>query len=449
MSDDIDASVHLSGNVLIINFAGPISVAVDRLSAQAPDYIAAARRDPDGKAVRIGLARKLKVNSIVAGHKFFVDLMPDSWTAAPPSLPQDVIDELARRAREATRLERLERQAAQQKKVAPVRVHVATQPTFTRYVFALPDQTSVTADRAADRLTLVFDAPIKFDFGDAEAELPASIAVIKSEVEEASTLVRFSFAEKVDVRSFRDDQTYVVDVDHAPDKAGAKSGAAENATPGMIRAAAAVEKAAAESSAPAAPAPAPPPPPQEEPHVAPPATIAANAPEAPAAEMKAAPPAPQAPPPAPTPPQTAPPQAAPAAPSAPAAEMKRPVRATSAASRLSSRHAPAAPAATPAASAPTTNSADTVAVELSRQGVNLKLSFPFPTATAGAVFQRADTLWIVFDAKASSTSRRSTAKRPGPSAPPSSRTRPTPRSCASGSIARVCRASRPKDRSGP
>ncbi len=254
MSDDIDASVHLSGNVLIVNFANPISVAVDRLSAQAPDYIAAARRDPDGKAVRIGLARKLKVNSIVAGHKFFVDLMPDSWTAAPPSLPQDVIDELARRAREATRLERLDRHAAQQKKVAPVRVHVATQPTFTRYVFALPDQTSVTADRAADRLTLVFDAPIKFDFGDAEAELPASIAVIKSEVEEASTLVRFSFAEKVDVRSFRDDQTYVVDVDHAPGKAAAKSGAAENATPGMIRAAAAVEKAAAESSAPATPA---------------------------------------------------------------------------------------------------------------------------------------------------------------------------------------------------
>ena len=393
MSDDIDANVHMSGNVLIINFANPISVAMDRLSAQAPDYIAAARRDPDGKAVRIGLARKLKVNSIVAGNKFFVDLMPDTWTAAPPSLPQDVIDELARRAREATRLERLERQAAQQKKVTPVRVRVATQPTFTRYVFALPDQTAVTADRAADRLTLVFDAPIKFDFGDAEAELPAAIAVIKSEVEEASTLVRFSFAEKVDVRSFRDDQTYVVDVDHAPNKTPAKSGSAENATPGMIRAAAARDKAAAESSAPAAPAPAPPP--QEEPRVAPPATIAANAADAPAAELKTAPPAPQAPP-----PQGAPPQPAP---SAPAAEMKSAPSAPPAQPAAAAADtAPAAPApeTKPAASAPNTSSADTVAVELSRQGVNLKLSFPFLTATPGAVFQRADTLWIVFDAKA-------------------------------------------------
>jgi hypothetical protein len=218
--------------------------------------------------------------------------------------------------------------------------------------------------------------------------------VIKSEVEEASTLVRFSFAEKVDVRSFRDDQTYVVDVDHAPDKAAAKSGAAENATPGMIRAAAALEKAA-ESSAPAT-APAPPPLPQEEPHVAPPATIAAK-PDA-AAEIKAAPPAPQAPPPAPTPPEATPPQAAPAA---PAAEMKSAPSAPPAPPAASAADtAPAAPAPKPAASAANPGSADTVAVELSRQGVNLKLSFPFPTATPGAVFQRADTLWIVFDAKA-------------------------------------------------
>ena len=32
-----------------------------------------------------------------------------------------------------------------------------------------------------------------------------------------------------------------------------------------------------------------------------------------------------------------------------------------------------------------------------RQGANLKLSFPFMKPTAAAVFNRADTLWIVFD----------------------------------------------------
>ncbi|MGA8653738.1 MAG: tetratricopeptide repeat protein, partial [Xanthobacteraceae bacterium] len=44
-------------------------------------------------------------------------------------------------------------------------------------------------------------------------------------------------------------------------------------------------------------------------------------------------------------------------------------------------------------------SGDTIAVDMSRQGANLKLSFPFTTPTAAAVFHRADTLWIVFDSK--------------------------------------------------
>ena len=40
---------------------------------------------------------------------------------------------------------------------------------------------------------------------------------------------------------------------------------------------------------------------------------------------------------------------------------------------------------------------DTVPAEMSRQGANLKLTFPFLTPTATAVFHRADTLWVVFD----------------------------------------------------
>jgi hypothetical protein len=149
----VDASVHSAGNVLIISFDKPVLISVDRLSSQASEYVGAARRDPDGRAIRIGLARKVSVNSIAAGDKFFVDLLPDTWTGPPPSLPQEVVEELARRAREAERLERQARQAEQQKKLVPVVVHVAEQPTFIRYVFDVPDKTSVSADRGKDRLT--------------------------------------------------------------------------------------------------------------------------------------------------------------------------------------------------------------------------------------------------------------------------------------------------------
>ena len=212
MSDDVDASVHTSGNVLIISFAQPVQVSVDRLTEKAPDYIGAARRDPDGRAVRIALAGKVSVNSMAAGEKFFVDLLPDTWSGPPPGLPQQVVEELARRARQADRLERIEQQKAQRKKLPPVRVHVAVQPTFVRFVFDVPDQTEVSADRAKERLTLTFDAPIPFDLADAEAAMPAAVAAINTEVEQDSALVRFSFLSKVDVRTFRDGNGYVVDI---------------------------------------------------------------------------------------------------------------------------------------------------------------------------------------------------------------------------------------------
>ena len=46
------------------------------------------------------------------------------------------------------------------------------------------------------------------------------------------------------------------------------------------------------------------------------------------------------------------------------------------------------------------NTEGRVAAELTRQGANLKLSFAFNASTAAAVFNRADTLWIVFDSNA-------------------------------------------------
>ena len=275
--DDIDATARLAGNVLIVSFSQPIVAGIDRLAAQAPDYISAARRDPDGRAVRMALARKVKVNSITAGGKFFVDLLPDSWSGAPPGLPQDVVEELARLAHEAERLERLARQSAMAKKPVPVRVHVASQPTFMRYVFDVSDQTAVAADRAKDRLTLTFDTPIAFDLADAEASLPASVASINAEVEQDSTLVRFSFLSKVDVRTFRDGKSYDVDVVNTEPKPNAHgegsrkpraSQALETGLSDMDPAEGAPSRAVATAAAALA----------EKPKVAAPATVAAQPP---------------------------------------------------------------------------------------------------------------------------------------------------------------------------
>src|SRR5580698_4650948 len=90
----IDGSARLAGNVLIISFKQPLDITVDRMAEQASDYVGAARRDPDGTAVRIALAQTVTLHTMSAGEKFFVDLLPGNWTSLPPGLPQDVVDEL-------------------------------------------------------------------------------------------------------------------------------------------------------------------------------------------------------------------------------------------------------------------------------------------------------------------------------------------------------------------
>ncbi len=376
-----DVTARISNNVLIVTFAKPVDLVVDRLPEQISDYVGAARRDPDGRGVRAALAKNVKVNAISAGEKIFIDLLPEPWSGPPPGLPQEVIEDLARRARLADRLERKEQQAVQQQAATdPVKVRVATQPTFTRYIFNVPQNTAVSANRDKEKLTLTFDAPIKFDLGDAQAALPKTVTAVDTETKDAASQVSFTFAPRIDVRTFRDDKGYIVDV--VSDEARAdqpsgilpdtKQGAVPNVAPAAPATAPAQKQGAADSAGPAVAA-------AEKPEMAAPATIPVSEPKAEAKEMPATAPA-----------------AASNAP-APAAETVVPTPAPTPVAAPAPVAASVVPAPAKDASPPVAQNSAKVAVELVRQGANLKLSFPFLKATAAAVFRRTDTLWLVFD----------------------------------------------------
>src|SRR5690349_8703566 len=132
-ADDVDADVRLANGIIVIRFKKPVNVNVDRITTGASSYIGAARRDPDGTAIRLALARKVTVNSMAAGEQLFVDLLPDTWVGVPPGLPQEVVDRLARRARDAEKKARESILLKQRRELPPIKVHVGTQPTFTRY----------------------------------------------------------------------------------------------------------------------------------------------------------------------------------------------------------------------------------------------------------------------------------------------------------------------------
>ena len=137
---------------------------------------------------------------------------------------------------------------------------------------------------------LNFGAPMTFDLADAQAALPKAVQEISSELDNDTALVRFILAANVDIRTFRDEAGYVVDVVNAPTDADASAapdtapatqppqqdaaGQAAAANPGQSPVPSLADAAAKISAAAAVPGPAPPgnaPSPQ-------PATIAPAAP---------------------------------------------------------------------------------------------------------------------------------------------------------------------------
>jgi tetratricopeptide (TPR) repeat protein len=415
LPEEVETDVRLANGILVISFKKPVDVSVDKVSMQAAGYVSAARRDPDGAAVRMALGRKVTVNTMAAGEKFFVDLLPETWTGLPPGLPQDVVDDLARRAREAEKAARAQQQAKKQRTLPPVRVRVGTQPTFTRYTFALPALISVQTERQDSKLNLTFEAPLRFDLSDVQAALPPIISSVDSKPGEDATQVNFDFVGKVDVRTFRDENNFVLDVQPLRARAEGASDPAANvaATAARLRQQAPHEGAAAEK--PAAPPVAAAARPAETAKPAEGAKPAAAAkPPEPAKPVEIAKPS-EVPKPPDVKPAEKPAQTAAAPAETPAKPADTPAGIV--ASKEPAQTAAAPPAVTPPATIPARESAAPAApvsqaaaasapspaaalpVEVRRQGDAVRLTFPFSAPTPAAVFRRGDMIWLVFDSQ--------------------------------------------------
>jgi tetratricopeptide (TPR) repeat protein len=389
-SEDVGAEVTTAGSIIVIRFERPVDVSVDKVAEAVPDYVGSARRDPDGTAIRLSLARRVTINTMTAGERVFVDFLPDSWTGPPPNLPADVVRELAERARIAERELRQQRALSEAKKRAPVRVRASLQPTFVRFVFEMPDGVGISSVLNEQKLRLQFSKPLVFDLADARVAAPPNIASMSQKVEGESSVVEIVMVGDVDVHSFREDKNYVIDVAFqqaerpqvlpaVSDALHAPMHAAESQTAQPPTAPKAAAPAESEKATPAAPQPA--------------AEMAAPSSETPARQANSetkSEPAPRMPAaseaPAPAPPVKEPPAAAVEAPP------KMPPVVAEASSKMP--EAAPAPPAPPSEVKPDPNPTN---VSVSRDSEGLHLMFSFPAATPAALFRRADTLWLMFD----------------------------------------------------
>ncbi|MBB4368590.1 tetratricopeptide (TPR) repeat protein [Bradyrhizobium sp. cir1] len=397
LGEDVPSEVTTAGSILIIRFDRPVEVPVDRVPEGAPDYVNSARRDPDGNAIRLSLARRVTVNTMNAGERTFIDLLPEGWKGPPPSLPMDVVKELAERARIAERALRAQRAAAETKKRPQIRVRASVQPTFVRFVFEMPDGVGVSSVLNEQKLTLMFNANLNFDLADAVVAAPPNVASIKQKADIDQTSVEIALIGDSDVHSFRDDKNYVVDVSFQPDKgktAMTPEAAIAQARPAGHAPAPAPEKPAAET------------PKEVRREITPPTseTIAREAkidvkpevkPEAPAGEAPKPAPAVEAAHAAEAPKEAAKPAPvaeAPATPAKPAMAEAPKEAVTEAAKEPVKEATKAAPAEVPAAPQPTVAS-----VDARRDSDGLRVTFPLQVSTPAAAFRRGDTIWLVFD----------------------------------------------------
>lgn len=407
LGEDVPSEVTTAGSILIIRFDRPVDVPVDRVPEGAPDYVNSARRDPDGGAIRLSLARRVTVNTMNAGERTFIDLLPDGWKGPPPSLPMDVVKELAERARVAERALRAQRAAAEAKKRPQIRVRASVQPTFVRFVFEMPDGVGVSSVLNEQKLTLAFNANLNFDLADAVVAAPPNVASIKQKGDVDQTSVEIALIGDSDVHSFRDEKNYVVDISFQPDKG--KTAATPEA------AIAQAKPAAPQGRAPSAAKPAAENPKAVQREIAPP-TSEAIAREAkidvkPDAkpdtkpEMKAEAPATMPPVEAAKDaakeqpkPMSVPAAEAPPAVEAPKEMMKEAVKESApepvkvAPKEAATESVKAAPAESPAATQPPVAS-----VDARRDSDGLRVTFPLQVATPAAAFRRGDTVWLVFD----------------------------------------------------
>ena len=209
--------VQVVSGVLVLEFDDAISTVLDDTTVKSPEFIVVGRRDPDGKALRFALAQNVRVNTMEAGEQLFIDLLPQNWQGVAPGLPPEVVAELARRAEAAEKAAEIEaRRRALENSKYRLRIHVGQQPTFSRIVFDWGAKVGVKLSRKGNVITVAFDQLAKPPMGRLKSDPPRYVEAAKSYFDDEGLKIDLTVNKDSDVRGFREENTYVVDISAPP-----------------------------------------------------------------------------------------------------------------------------------------------------------------------------------------------------------------------------------------
>lgn len=216
--DDLpEYTMRIENGVLSLEFDEKVAIILPDVGTTMAPYLSVARVDPDGMGLRIGLRAAFTFNRIEAGEKLFIDLLPSTWQGMPPALPQEIIDELAERARLAAIRAERDRKAAEVAELNPkATVRVGRNPTFMRVVFDWTVPTTADYVQEGELSHIAFEWPVGVDLRDLSVDLPPEIASVESAVTPDGAMVSLALAKGVTPRFYENSPSqYILDIDIA------------------------------------------------------------------------------------------------------------------------------------------------------------------------------------------------------------------------------------------
>lgn len=185
------ATAQVAGGVLTVRFDAPVEADVSGLPKAAPRTIAAARRETDGRAVRISLRRALQAQVTQGDAETLVTLTP---TTTPITVEAVSSVERAPAATNAT-------------------LSIGSRPDLTRLSFHFAGAASVTPVRQGNRLELRFSRPAEIDIAQLRATPPLFVRGAERTSRPGARLtIALTLEEGVKVRQFVEGSRIVVDL---------------------------------------------------------------------------------------------------------------------------------------------------------------------------------------------------------------------------------------------
>ncbi|MEQ8405113.1 MAG: hypothetical protein RKE49_08440 [Oceanicaulis sp.] len=220
---DLSADAEVAANMVVVaRLSESIEADLAALRQQAPDYIAMARLDADGRTLRLALNSPLQPRISVSHNVIALDLAPEGAPAQP-----DVVSPYER-ARRAEALAQAEAEAAAASYTAPpppplpVSLRVGEASEYTRIAFEWPEDVTYSLSEEAGRAVLTFSRAAEIDLSSVRAAPPRFVDAV-TPLDSNTLSLAFMLAPDVEARVWSDAPGRIV-LDLAPRGAAGAQG---------------------------------------------------------------------------------------------------------------------------------------------------------------------------------------------------------------------------------